>query len=98
MSLVFLDDCFIQINNPILVVQSLTDIKSNLHMSHDKWQKYGLSLKKNEDYDAALASTYEVSEEIKSIILSSIPNDLLSLEIPNVWYLEVTGTEKDITI
>ena len=98
MSLVSLDDCFIRINNPILIDQSLKDIKSNLHMSHDKWQKYGLSLKKSEDYDAALASTYEVSEEIRSIILSTIPNGLLSLEIPHVWYLEVTGTDKDITM
>ena len=82
---------FKQIDIKIKFNESLADIKSELHMSHSKWQKYGLSLKKDVDYDAAIANTFEVSEQIKSDILSAIPTELLNIEVPHIWYLEVTG-------
>ena len=78
--------------------ESYVDIKSYLHMTHYKWQKYGLSLKKDVDYDAAIATTFEVSEQTKSNILSSIPTELLSIEVPHVWYLEVTGSNDTTTM
>jgi hypothetical protein len=65
-------------------------------MSHYKWQKYGLSLKKDLDYEASIANTFEVSDKIKSEILSTIPIELLEIEIPQVWYLEVAGSD-DVT-
>lgn len=71
---------------------SMEDLKSDLHMCHSKWQKYGLSLKKDVDYDAA-ANTFEVSDKIKSEVLSKIPTELLNIEVPHIWYLEVTGGE-----
>ena len=88
-----MNNCFKQIDVKIKLNGSLSDIKSDIHMSHDKWQKYGLSLKKDVDYDAAIANTFEVSDEIKSEVLSTIPKELLNIEIPHVWYLEVTGSD-----
>jgi hypothetical protein len=90
-------NCFKKVNGDYSIdVQSIKDLKSDLHMSHSKWQKYGLSLKKDVDYDAAIANTFEVSDKIKSEVLSKIPTELLNIEIPHVWYLEVTGSD-DIT-
>ena len=86
-----MSNCFKQIDIKIKLNGSLADIKSELHMSHSKWQKYGLSLKKDVDYDAAIANTFEVSEQTKSDILSAIPTELLNIEVPHIWYLEVTG-------
>ena len=86
-----MSNCFKQIDIKIKFNGSLVDIKSELHMSHSKWQKYGLSLKKDVDYDAAIANTFEVSEQTKSDILSAIPTELLNIEVPHIWYLEVTG-------
>ena len=91
-------NCFKKVNGGHLVDHSMEDLKSDLHMSHSKWQKYGLSLKKDVDYDAAIASTFEVSEQVKSKILSKIPEELLNIEVPHIWYLEVTGTEDDKTM
>ena len=91
-------NCFKKVNGGHLVDHSMEDLKSDLHMSHSKWQKYGLSLKKDIDYDAAIASTFEVSEEIKSEVLSKIPTELLNIEVPHIWYLEVTGTGDDKTM
>ena len=88
-----MNNCFKQIDVKIKLNNSLEDLKSDLHMSHSKWQKYGLSLKRDVDYDAAIATTFEVSDEIKSNILSTIPTELLNIEIPHVWYLEVTGSD-----
>ena len=88
-----MNNCFKQIGVKIKFNESLLDIKSQLHMTHDKWQKYGLSLKRDVDYDAAIANTFEVSEQTKSNILSIIPTELLNIEIPHVWYLEVTGSD-----
>jgi hypothetical protein len=79
-------NCFKKINSGHFINDhSLEDLKSDLHMNHSKWQKYGLSLKKDVDYD-----------KIKSEVLSTIPKELLNIEIPHVWYLEVTGSD-DIT-
>ena len=88
-----MNNCFKQIDVKIKLNNSLEDLKSDLHMSHSKWQKYGLSLKRDVDYDAAIATTFEVSDEIKSEVLSTIPTELLNIEIPHVWYLEVTGSD-----
>lgn len=92
-------NCFKRIN----ISQSLNDystegLKSNLHRIHSKWQKYGLSLKKKTYYDPSIASTFEVSDEVKSEVLSIIPKDLLDIEVPHVWYLEVSGSEDDTTM
>jgi len=76
----------------------MEDLKSDLHMNHSKWQKYGLSLKKDVEYDAAIANTFEVSDEIKSEVLSTIPRELLDIETPHIWYLEVTGTDDTETM
>ena len=90
-------NCYKKVDGVHLVGDhSMEDLKSDLHMTHYKWQKYGLSLKKQVDYDAAIANTFEVSDKIKSEVLSTIPKELLSIEIPHVWYLEVTGSD-DIT-
>jgi hypothetical protein len=90
-------NCFKKVNGVHLIDgHSMEDLKSDLHMSHSKWQKYGLSLKKDVDYDAAIANTFEVSEKTKSNILSTIPVELLNIEVPHIWYLEVTGSD-DIT-
>jgi hypothetical protein len=92
-------NCFKKVNGGHSIdVQSIEDLKSDLHMSHSKWQKYGLSLKKDADYDAAIANTFEVSDEIKSEVLSKIPTELLNIEIPHVWYLEVTGSDDIISM
>ena len=93
-----MNNYFKQIDVKIKFNDSLEDLKSDLHMSHSKWQKYGLSLKKDVDYDAAIATTFEVSDEIKSNILSTIPTELLNIEIPHVWYLEVTGSDDVISM
>lgn len=89
---------FKKVNGGHLLDHSMEDLKSDLHMSHSRWQKYGLSLKKDIDYDAAIASTFEVSDEIKSEVLSKIPTELLNIEVPHIWYLEVTGSEDDSTM
>jgi len=89
-------NCFKKVTGGHLIEHSTGDLKSDLHMSHSKWQKYGLSLKKDVDYDAAIANTFEVSDKIKSEVLSTIPKELLNIEIPHVWYLEVAGSD-DIT-
>jgi len=89
---------FKRINGSYLIDYSIGDLKSDLHMSHSKWQKYGLSLKKDVDYDAAIANTFEVSDEIKLEVLSKIPTELLNIEVPHIWYLEVTGSEGDKTM
>jgi hypothetical protein len=48
-------NCFKKVNGDYSIdVQSIEYLKSDLHMSHSKWQKYGLSLKKNVDYDASI--------------------------------------------
>ena len=60
-----MNNCFKQIDVKIKFNRSSLDLKSDLHMMHSKWQKYGLSLKKDVDYDAAIANTFEVSDEIK---------------------------------
>jgi len=92
-----MNNCFKQIDSQIRF-DELTDIKSDLHMTHDKWQKYGLTLKKKENYEASIATTYEVTDQVKSLVLSTIPNELLELETPQVWYLEVTGTTDTTTM
>jgi hypothetical protein len=38
-------------------------------------------LKKDVDYDAAIANTFEVSDQIKSSVLEMIPKDLLDIEV-----------------
>jgi len=86
-------NCFKKVTGGHLIDHSIGDLKSDLHMSHSKWQKYGLSLKKDVDYDAAIANTFEVSDKIKSEVLSKIPAELLNIEVPHIWYLEVTGGE-----
>ena len=92
-------NCFKRIDSGHLVGDHpMEDLKSDLHMIHSKWQKYGLSLKKDVDYDAAIANTFEVSDQIKSSVLEMIPKDLLDIEVPNIWYLEVTGTDDDKTM
>jgi len=93
-----MNNCFKQIDVKIKFNGSLSDIKSDLHMTHDKWQKYGLTLKKKENYEASIATTYEVTDQVKSYVLSKIPTELLQLETPKVWYLEVTGTNKSTTM
>ena len=84
-------NCFKRVNGGHLGDHSMEDLKLDLHMSHSKWQKYGLSLKKEVYYDAAIATTFEVSDKIKSEVLSKIPTELLNIEVPHIWYLEVTG-------
>ena len=74
-----MNNCFKQIDVNTKFNGSLSDIKSDLHMSHSKWQKYGLSLKKDVDYDAVIGNTFEVSEQTKSNILSTIPTELLNI-------------------
>jgi hypothetical protein len=92
-------NCFKKVNGDYSIdVQSIEDLKSDLHMSHSKWQKYGLSLKKNVDYDAAIANTFEVSDQLKSEVLSKIPKELLNIEVPHIWYLEVTGGDNKTMI
>jgi hypothetical protein len=92
-------NCYKKIDGGHLVGEhSMEDLKSDLHMTHYKWQKYGLSLKKQVDYQAAFARTFEVSEQIKSSVLEMIPKDLLDIEVPHIWYLEVTGTDDDKTM
>jgi hypothetical protein len=92
-------NCFKRIDSGHLVGDHpMEDLKSDLHMIHSKWQKYGLSLKKDVDYDAAIANTFEVSDQIKSSVLEMIPKDLLDIEVPHIWYLEVTGTDDDKTM
>ena len=86
-------NCFKKVNGGHLIDYSIGNLKSDLHMSHSKWQKYGLSLKKDVDYDAAIANTFEVSDKIKSEVLSKIPAELLNIEVPHIWYLEVTGSD-----
>ena len=73
-------------------------LKSSIHMTHYKWQKYGLALKKTTSYEAAVASTYEVSSDIKDKILSTIPDKLFELETPKVWFLEVEGLNNDVSM
>ena len=60
-------NCFKKVTGGHLIDHSIGDLKSDLHMNHSKWQKYGLSLKKDVDYDAAIANTFEVSDKIKSV-------------------------------
>jgi len=91
-------NCFKKVNGSHLIDYSIGNIKSDLHMSHSKWQKYGLSLKKEVDYDAAIANTFEVSDKIRSEVLSKIPPELLNIEVPHIWYLEVTGGENTKTM
>jgi hypothetical protein len=91
-------NCFKKVNGGHLIDYSIGNLKSDLHMSHSKWQKYGLSLKKEVDYDAAIANTFEVSDKIKSEVLSKIPIELLNIEVPHIWYLEVTGGEYSKTM
>lgn len=99
MSSVRLNNCFKKVSGDNLLGDfDIKNLKTDLHMSHSKWQKFGLSLKNKEDYDAAVARTYEVSDEIKMLVLSKIPKDLLDLETPHVWYLEVTGTNDETTM
>jgi hypothetical protein len=87
-------NCFKRVDGSHLIGdQSLEDLKSDLHMTHYKWQKYGLSLKEKVDYKPAIANTFEVSDQIKSEVLSTIPKDLLDIEVPHIWYLEVSGTD-----
>jgi len=93
-----MNNCFKQIDVKIKFNRPLLDLKSDLHMMHSKWQKYGLSLKKDVDYDAAIANTFEVSDEIKSEVLSTIPTELIDIEVPHIWYLEVTGTDDTKTM
>lgn len=73
-------------------------LKDSIHMTHYKWQKYGLALKKKTDYQAAVASTYEVSPEIQNTILSTIHDDLLRIEVPKVWFLEVEGSTDNVSM
>jgi hypothetical protein len=57
-------NCFKKVNGDHSIdVQSMEDLKSDLHMSHSKWQKYGLSLKKDVDYDAAIAKLSSASSD-----------------------------------
>ena len=85
-------NCFKKVNSGHFISEySMEDLKLDLHMSHSRWQKYGLSLKKDEYYDAAIANTFEVSDKIKLEVLSKIPTELLNIEVPHIWYLEVTG-------
>ena len=92
-------NCFKKVSGDHSIdVQSIEDLKSDLHMIHSKWQKYGLSLKKDVDYDAAIGNTFEVSDDIKSEVLSKIPRELLDIEVPHIWYLEITGGEYDKTM
>ena len=92
-------NCYKKVDGGHLVGEhSMEDLKSDLHMTHYKWQKYGLSLKKQVDYQAAFARTFEVSDQIKSSVLEMMPKDLLDIEVPHIWYLEVTGTDDDKTM
>lgn len=93
------NDCFNKINLSLdFNKYSLDSLKSDLHMTHSKWQKYGLSLKNKENFNPAIANTFEIPQKIKSKILSMIPNELLDLEIPEVWYLEVSGGNDSVTM
>lgn len=66
-------------------------LKHNLHRTHDRWQKYGVALKRSTNYVPAIATTYNVSESIYSVVVENIPGHVLALEKPVVWYLEVDG-------
>jgi hypothetical protein len=66
-------------------------LKHRLHRNHDKWQKYGVALKRVSPYIPAIATTYDVSEAVYESVVSSIPGSVLSVETPVVWYLEVDG-------
>ncbi len=78
---------------PFGVNISLDDegLKYRLHKNHDKWQKYGVALKRVSPYVPAIAVTYDVSQSVYDKVVSSIPSRILSLETPVVWYLEVDG-------
>jgi len=92
-------NCFKKVDGGHLMRDhSMEDLKLDLHMTHYKWQKYGLSLKEKVDYKPAIANTFEVSDQIKSDVLRMMPKDLLDIEVPHIWYLEVTGTDDDKTM
>lgn len=85
------NDCFKQLPIELNQRYPLEDLKYSVHMVHDRWQKYGVALKKKVDYDPAIATTYFVSSNVKDSILAIIPKGLLQIEYPEVWYLEVSG-------
>jgi hypothetical protein len=87
-----MNNYFRRIDSNLFVGLDEGNLKNSTHMVHDKWQKYGLALKKTVEYEAAITTTYNISPDLESAILSTIPVDLLELEIPKAWYLEVSGS------
>jgi hypothetical protein len=74
-------------------------LKHSLHKSHDKWQKYGVALKRSADYTPAIATTYNVSDDVYHKVTKNISDFVLGMESPTVWYLEVVGgTDEGVPI
>ena len=75
-------NCFKRVNGDHLIDgHSMEDLKSDLHMCHSKWQKYGLSLKKDVDYDAAIAKVGSSHRLLAYYLLLMLSKILLILNL-----------------
>lgn len=56
----------------------------------DKWQKYGVRLRKDEDYVGVPNEQYKLCGKHAEYVLSLLPSSLLDVEIPEVWVFHGT--------
>jgi hypothetical protein len=76
-------------------VDSVDTDASNLEM-HEEYsspQKYGLALKKVFNFVSVPNATYEIAAEDKAKVLKYLPKELLDVEVPEVWVLNIKPAE-----
>lgn len=72
-------------------IEGIDTDASNLHM-HAEYsvpQKYGLALAKLFSFVSVPNATYEIKSDDKQQILKCLPKDLLDVEVPEVWVLNI---------
>lgn len=50
-----------------------------------RWQKYGLRLKRDRDYEAVANNQFRLSPEDEAAVVAKLPASLVAIESPEVW-------------
>jgi hypothetical protein len=60
-----------------------------MHFEYSVPQKYGIALKKHFNFVSVPNSTYEIEANDKQKVLKYLPKELLDIEVPEVWILNI---------
>lgn len=60
-----------------------------MHAEYSRPQKYGLALSRELSFVSVPNATYEIKADDKQQILNYLPKELLEIEVPEVWVLNI---------